>query len=542
MKNRRKEYDAVIIGAGFSGMYMLHLLREKGYSVRVFESGSNVGGTWYWNRYPGARCDVPTESYCYTFSEEVHKDWTWSKVYPEQSEILDYCNYVADKLDLRRDIEFNTRITNASYDEKNCKWNIEVGKGEFVEAKYFIPAIGNVSIPHEPNIPGLEKFQGEKYHTSQWPHDGVDFKGKRVAVIGTGSSGVQAITAISKEAEHLTVFQRTAQYVLPVKNSTIAPDEAQEMKDNFPNLRQQVREHIVGMPLFQIQRDYSALEDTEEARLALYEELWNRAEGFQSMYSYNDITLNDDANETFAEFVRSKIKEIVKDPETAKNLLPTYLIGGKRPIVATNYYETYNQENVSLVNLKKTPFVEATEKGIRTTESDYEFDIIIFASGFDALSGPLMRMNIRGRDGITLKEKWQEGHNLKTYLGICNVGFPNMFTITGPHFPLTANAISVNELLAEWIIDCITYVEQQGAGEVEVTPQAEDYWTDHVNEVGEASIYAKVPSWYTGANIEGKPRAFYGYTGDFQTFQQKFEESRDYKGLKLAHIQKKVEN
>lgn len=534
---KNQEFDAVVVGAGFSGMYMLHLLRKEGYSVQLYESGSDVGGTWYWNRYPGARCDVPTEYYCYSFSEDIHKDWEWSSSYPEQSEILDYINYVADKLDLRKDIQFNTRITDAKYDEGISKWRIDTGNGNVVFAKYFIPAIGNVSKSHEPNIKGLENFEGEKYHTSQWPHEGADFKGKRVGVIGTGSSGVQSITSIAKEAEHLTVFQRTAQYVLPVKNPLITPDENKKIKENFPELRNQIRGHFVGMPKFQVIKNYSALEDTEEERQKLYEELWERAEGFQSLYSYNDIVLNDESNKTYADFVRSKIKEIVKDPETNENLLPTYLIGGKRPIVATDYYETYNRENVSLVNLKKTPFVECTNTALRTTEDDHELDVIVFASGFDAMTGPLMSTNIRGRDGITLKEKWEEGRNLKTYLGICNVGFPNMFTITGPHFPLTANAIPVNELIAEWILDFIKYAEASGVKEAEVTPELEDIWTNHVNEVGEQSIYAKVASWYTGANIEGKPRAFYGYTGDFQTYQKKFEEARNYEGIKMSLLQ-----
>ena len=528
---KSKEFDAIIVGAGFSGMYMLHLLREEGFSVRLYEAGSNVGGTWYWNRYPGARCDIPTESYCYTFSEEIHREWTWSSVYPEQSEILDYCNFVANKLDLRRDIQFNTRLTSAEYDEKSKKWKVSTGDGEIVQAKYFIPALGNVSIPHAPNIKGLEHFQGETYHTSRWPHEEVHFKGKRVAVIGTGSSGVQAITSISKEAEHLTVFQRTPQFVSPVKNPLLRPDQVKEMKNNFPELRRKIREHFIGAPTFDLRRPYSALEDSPEERQRFYEELWQEQNGFQLLFSYMDITVDDEANATLAEFVRTKIKEIVKDPDTAENLLPTYLIGGKRPVVGTNYYETYNQENVSLVNLKKTPIVACTNKGLVTSEGEHEFDIIVFASGFDAMTGPLMKANIRGRNGIFLKDKWDGGKNLKTFLGVCNVGFPNMFTITGPHFPLTTNAITVNELIAEWIFDCIKYVEEHGGEEIEATTEAEETWTNHANEVGEKSIYARVDSWYTGANIEGKPRAFLGYTGDYLMIQEQFNNARDYKGF-----------
>lgn len=536
--NQQVDFDAVVVGAGFSGLYMLHLLREAGYSAQLYEAAGDVGGTWYWNQYPGARCDVPAEFYSYTFSEEIHRDWKWSAVYPEQDEILSYIKYVTDKLDLRKDIQFNTRITDAKYDPEAHTWTVNVGGGRTVTSKYFIPAIGNVSVPHAPAIPGLDKFRGQTYHTSQWPHEPVDFKGKRVAVIGTGSSGVQAITAISKEAEHLTVFQRTPQYVMPVENPKVGEDDLERRRAEFPTLRKRVREHIVGMPCFDVRKPYSALEDTEDERNRHYEALWQEAKGFQMLYAYTDLTINDEANATIAEFVRGKIREIVKDPVKTENLMPTYLLGGKRPVVATNYYESYNRENVDLVNLKKTPIVECTENGLVTADgTEHELDIIVFASGFDAMIGPLAGTKIRGREGITLKEKWDDGRNLKTYLGVCHVGFPNMFTITGPHFPLTANALAVNEVIAEWVIDCIEHAEKQGLAEVEATPEGEEDWTAHVNEVGEQSIYARTDSWYTGANIEGKPRAFYGYTGDFQTYQDRFEKSKDYKALAVKPLQ-----
>lgn len=538
---KREAYDAVVIGAGFSGLYMLHLLREAGLTARVYEAGSDVGGTWYYNRYPGARCDVPTEFYCYSFSEEIYKKWTWSSWYPEQEEILNYIRFVADYLDLRKDIQFNTQIQNATYDEENYEWKIEVDDGHYVYAKYFIPALGNVTIPHKPNIKGLENFKGEMYHTSRWPHEKVDFKGKKVAVIGTGSSGVQTITEVAKHAEHVTVFQRTAQYVMPVENYELTEEDVKRMKENFPTVRKRIRKHFVGMPCFPILREYSALEDTPEERERFYEELWQRAEGFQTIFSYMDIVLDDEANKTLADFVRKKIREIVKDPQTAEDLMPSYLLGGKRPVVATKYYETFNRDNVTLVNLRRTPFVEATEYSIKTTDAEYELDMIIFASGFDAMTGALSNSNFRGRNGLTLKEKWDGGRNLKTFLGVCHTGFPNMFTITGPHFTLSANAVAANEVIAEWIIDIIKYAEEKGISEIEVTENAENEWTDHVNEVGNASIYARTNSWYVGANIEGKPRAFYGYTGDFLMYQEKFNESRHYKGFnfklpKIAHV------
>ncbi|MEW9672553.1 flavin-containing monooxygenase [Ammoniphilus sp. 3BR4] len=530
----KQELDAVVVGAGFGGMYALHLLREGGYSVRLYEANGDVGGVWYSNRYPGARCDSQSQFYCYTFSEELYKGWTWSSAYPEQSEILDYLNCAADKLDLRRDIQFNTRVTSAEYDETNNRWRIHTEDGNLVLAKYFIPAIGNLTSSHKPDIKGLESFEGKAYHTSRWPHEKVDFRGKRVGVIGTGSSGVQSITAISKMADHLTVFQRTPQYTFPVKNPLLGPDKIKEMKDNFHELRRKMYEHPTALPpnteINQFIKHYSALDDTPEERQKLYERIWE-IDGSQLLVAYNDLMTNDEANETLAEFMRSKIKEIVKDPQTAENLLPTYLVNGKRPVYDTGYLETYNQENVSLVNLKKTPILECTPKGLRTTEAEYELDIIVFASGFDAVTGPLMNANIRGRNGILLKDKWEGGANLKTYLGICNVGFPNMFTIGGPHFNLPTNAPTVNEVLAEWIFDCIQYFEKHGIEVIEATPEAEEDWTNHVNEIGSKSIYAKVDSWFTGANIEGKPRTFLGYMGGFPSYHEQILKSKSFEGF-----------
>lgn len=534
-----KEFDAVVIGAGFAGMHMLHLLREGGYTVRAYEAGSNVGGTWYWNRYPGARCDSPSLCYCYTFSEELYKNWTWSSVFPEQPEILSYLNYVADKLDLRRDIQFNTRVTSAHYDESNNRWIIRTYDGNLVLAKYFIPGIGNLTVSNTPNIKNLESFEGKTYHTSHWPHEKVEFKGKRVGVFGTGSSGIQSIPVIAKEAEHLTVFQRTPQYTFPARNRPLEPDEINGAKEDVQELRCQIRESPAGVAGHTIINNYSALDDSPEERQKVYEQIWQFSGG-GLLSAYNDLQTNEEANETLAEFIRSKIKEIVKDPETAEKLLPTYLVGGKRPVMDTDYYETYNRENVSLVDLKKTPILESTPKGLRTTEAEYKLDIIVFATGFDAMTGPLMNLDIRGRNGVLLKEKWDGGANLKTLLGISNVGFPNMFNIAGPHFPSAVNAPPVNEVIVEWIFDCIQYLEEHNIGVIEATTEAEEAWTNHVNELGASSIYAKVDSWYTGANIEGKPRAFYTYPGDFQTYQEKFNDvaSKDYEGFSLISLPK----
>ncbi|MED4475912.1 NAD(P)/FAD-dependent oxidoreductase [Oceanobacillus caeni] len=536
--SQKQEFDAVIIGAGFSGMYMLHLLRQEGYTARLYEAGNSVGGTWYWNQYPGARCDTPSEFYCYTFSEALYKDWTWSSLYPRQEEILDYLNYAADKLELRQDIQLNTRVTLAEYDESVNRWKIETEDGNFAVAKYFIPAIGGLAVPHTPDIKGIENFKGEQYHTSRWPHEKVDFRGKRVGVIGTGSSGVQAITAIAKEADHLTVFQRTPHHTFQIRNPLLSPEEIKKMKEDFPKLRQRVLEHPIGMPSFPLLNNYSALDDSPEERTKLYERVWEEVGGFQFLFAYNDLITNDEANKTLEEFMHCKIKEIVKDPETANNLLPNHLIGGKRPICVSNYLETYNRENVTLVNLKKTLFVECTNKALRTTSEEYDLDIIVFATGFDAMTGALMNANIRGRNGLLLRDKWEGGNNLKTYLGICNVGFPNMFTIGGPHFPLQVNVPPIVEIVAEWIFDCIKQLDENGFGEIEATPEAEEEWTNQLNEIGKVSVFSKVDSWYVGANIEGKPRGFLGHPGDFSTYQEHiYNSSKDYKGFKFTLYQ-----
>ncbi|RLL46821.1 NAD(P)/FAD-dependent oxidoreductase [Oceanobacillus piezotolerans] len=520
------ELDAVVVGAGFYGIYMTHLLREGGYSVCLYEAGEEVGGTWYWNRYPGARCDTPSEFYSYTFSEELYKGWIWSSFYPEQSEILDYMKYVVDKLDLRRDIQFNSRVKSAEYDESINRWRIHLNESAIL-AKYYFPAIGGLSTIHTPNIKGLENFVGEKYHTSRWPHEKVDLKGKRIGVIGTGSSGVQSIIETANEAAHVTVFQRTAQYVLPVKNPLLTEKEIKEIKDNFSSLRKRVRAHPTGMPSFPILRNYSALDDTPEERNRFYEQLWEEANGFQFLFAYNDLMLNEKANNTLTEFLRKKIREIVNDPETADNLLPNYLIGGKRPVVAIDYFETYNRDNVSLVNLKKTPFIEGTERGLRTTEKEHELDIIIFASGFDVGIGPIRDANIRGRNGLLLNEKWENGANLKTFVGACNHGFPNMFLLGGCHYPLGVNVPPIAELMVKRIYDCLTYFKEKGVNVIEATTVAEESWTNLINEIGEMSFYSKVDSWFNGANIEGKPRTILGYAGDFLMYQEQISKAMD---------------
>lgn len=505
-------YDAVVVGAGFAGMYMLHRLREAGLSTRVFEAADGVGGTWYWNRYPGARCDSESIGYCFTFNDEMLQEWTWSSRFPEQWEILNYLNYVADKLNLRKDIQFNTRVHSAHYDEVKRLWRIETSDGKSVSAKYFITALGCLSASNIPDFKGLESFEGEWYHTGRWPHEKVEFKGKRVGVIGTGSSGVQAIPVIAQEAEHLTVFQRTPQYSLPARNHPLDPDFIQKIKENYHEIIQLMKESMHGYPIKSHER--SVLEDAPEVRRKVYEQAWEKG-GFTLMLdTYSDLLINEEANRTAAEFVRSKIREIVKDPKVADRLMPTYPIGTKRIIMDSHYFETYNRDNVTLVDVKKAPIEEITPKGLRTAEQEYELDMIVFATGFDGMTGPLFKIDIRGRDGVGLKEKWDGGSRIRTYLGLATAGFPNMFMITGPESPSVLSNMPVSiEQHVEWISDCIEYLREHGVETIEAEVTAEEEWSSHCKEVADATLYTKAESWYTGANIDGKPRGFPIYLG-----------------------------
>ncbi|WP_077211635.1 flavin-containing monooxygenase [Bacillus dakarensis] len=532
--NHVAELDAVVIGAGFSGLYTLHRLREMGYKTRVIEAGNGVGGTWYWNRYPGARCDIESIYYNYTFSDEILNEWTWSSRYAPQPEILQYANFVADKLDLRRDIQFNTKVVSAHYNEDHNRWDIETDDGVKLSAKHLIAAVGCLSVSNVPNFKGIENFEGEWYHTGRWPHEEVSFKGKRVGVIGTGSSGIQAIPVIAEEAEHLTVFQRTPQYSIPARNEALDPEYVKQIRANYSEIRKKMRESAHGVPFGP--RERSALDDPPEVRQKLFEEAWEKGGLFSLSYNYNDLGLNEEANKTAADFVRSKIREIVKDPETADKLMPTYYIGTKRQIIDTNYYETYNRDNVSLIDIKKAPIEEITAKGIRTADKEYELDAIVFATGFDAMTGPLFKIDLRGRGGVSLKEKWAGGANLRTYLGISTAGFPNFFMITGPESPSVLSNMMVSiEQHVEWITDCIDYLHKNNQASIEANPDAEATWSKHVRDVAEVTLAVKTDSWYMGANIEGKPRGFMAYLGGVGTYRQKCTEVQEkgYEGFTL---------
>ena len=535
------DFDAVVIGAGFAGLGMLRRLRDElGMSVQVYEAGSGVGGTWYWNRYPGARCDSESYVYCFSFSKELLQDWNWSGKYPEQSEILTYLNHVADRFDLRRDIRLNTRVTSAKFLEDANYWQVETDQGDHVTARFLITGIGCISTGNVPAIAGLDSFEGDWYHTGSWPHEKVDFAGKRVAVIGTGSSGVQAIPVIAEQAERLTVFQRTPQYTIPARHENVDRRFIEEeVKPNYDEIWEKARRSKAGFPADYSER--SALEVSAEERLETYEDLWAKG-GTTFLYgTFNDIRTDRRANDTAAEFIRSKIRGIVNDPETRENLLPTdHPFGSKRTLIDTNYFETYNRENVELVDIRHSPIQEITPKGIRTEDDEFEFDIIVFATGFDAMTGTFFKMDIRGRNDLALKEKWSEGP--KTYLGLQVAGFPNMFMITGPGSPSVLSNMPVSiEQHIEWISDFLDYLREHGIETAEADPDAETAWVSHVNEVAEPTMFMLANSWYLGANIPGKPRVFMPYAGGVGAYREKCDEIayNGYEGFTLAPVNRK---
>ena len=517
----RSHFDAVVIGAGFSGLGMLRRLRDvMGLSVQVYETGSGVGGTWYWNRYPGARCDSESYIYCYSFSKELLQDWTWSGKYPEQPEILSYLEHVADRFDLRRNIQFDTRVTAATFHEETNRWEITTDQGDRVTAQYLITAIGCISTSNVPPIEGLDSFQGDWYHTGAWPHDPVDFSGKRVGVIGTGSSGVQSIPVIAKQASSLTVFQRTPQFTVPARHR--AADRRfieEEVKPNYAEILEKARWSQGGGGREPIEQ--SALAVTEAERNRIYEEQWDKGGYEFSGGSFADLMTNRAANDTAADFIRNKIRQIVKDPETCQKLLPhDHPFGAKRGLLDTGYYATYNRDNVNLVDLRQTPIRRITPTGIRTTEQDFQLDVIVFATGFDAMTGTFFKIDIRGRNGLALRDRWSEGP--KTYLGLQVAGFPNMFMITGPGSPSVLSNMPVSiEQHIDFIADFITWMRERDVETAEADPQAEKQWVAHVNEVANTTLYVHANSWYLGANIPGKPRVFMPYPGGVGPYRQK---------------------
>ena len=510
--------DAVIIGAGVGGMYALHHLREMGLSVRVYDGAGGIGGTWWWNRYPGARVDGPgSPFYCYTFSEELVREWDWAETQPSQEQVLDYLEHVADRLDLRRDIQLETWIRDARYDEAVQRWTVETSAGERVSAQFLICAVGTLSAAHKPDFPGLDDFTGECYHTGRWPQEPVSFEGKRVGVIGTGSSGVQAVPEIAREAAHLTVFQRTPQYSIPARNRPLEPELMQYARENWDEVRAKMNAHPVGMPFETTTR--LGAEDTPEQRQALYEELWQKGSFNLLFGSYADLLTNKETNRTLADFIRAKIRECVKDPEIAEKLMPDYYLGTKRQVLDNGYYETFNRDNVTLVDLREDPIQTVTSTGVRTETSDHPLDMIVMATGFDAISGTLLRLNPKGRGGVGLKEKWSS--RFDNYLGMAIADFPNLFMIHGPGSPSVLYNMPLGaERETEWIGNCVQYLRERGLGAIEATPDAEKDWDKEVNELANETLYPLTDSWYTGANIPGKPRQFCVHLGGPLYFQR----------------------
>jgi len=532
----QRKLDAIIIGAGFSGMYQLHCLRDRlGLNAVVLEAADGVGGTWYWNRYPGARCDSESHSYCFQFSDEILTEWEWSERYPGQAEILRYMNFVADKLDLKRDIRFKTRVVGARYDEAANRWTVTTEGGETLTAKYLITAVGCLSSANVPKIRGLETFEGDWYHTGLWPHEGVDFTGKRVGQIGTGSTSIQAVPVIAKTAKTLTVFQRTANYSVPAHNAPLSPERKRELKERLAETRRVMRSTTNGHPF--VIENRSVFDVSDEERVKIFEKQWEMG-GLQFRAAFNDILLDKKANDEAANFLKNKIRQIVKDPATAEKLANIdHPYSTKRPPIDSFYFETFNQPHVKLVDVRSDPIEAITPKGIRLKSGEeHELDIIVFATGFDAMTGSLLRLNITGRNGKTLSEAWKAGPS--NYLGLQVAGFPNLFTITGPGSPsVLCNMPVPIEQHVEWITDCIDHMRRHDVETIEAKPEAMESWVAHVNDAANATLMPQAGhSWYLGANVPGKPRVFMPYAGGMARYRGICDDvaAKGYEGFEMT--------
>jgi cyclohexanone monooxygenase len=518
-------------------MYMLLRLRGMGMSVKVFERGEDVGGTWYWNRYPGARCDCESMYYSYSFSPELEQEWHWTERYPGQPEILSYLRHVADRFDLRRDIQFSTSVISASYDRLEAGWVVATGDGRQVSARFLISAVGCLSVLNKPGIPGAETFEGPQFHTGAWPHEDVDLTGKRVAVIGTGASGIQSIPVIADRAGQLTVFQRTPQFTIPARNHPMDEEFERRWKTHYRAWRRVGLESRAGIPYPPSAR--KALEDDEDERRRVYEAAWRDGGLMFGARTYSDLQSSLEANATAVRFVHSKIEEIVTDPAVAEALKPTdFPFGAKRLPLDTNYYETFNRPNVELVDLRRTPIVRITPSGIETAGASYEFDVIIYATGFDAMTGALMAMDIRGKDGVSLRDEWAAGPH--TYLGLAVAGFPNFFMITGPGSPSVLSNMPVSiEQHVDWIAECLEYLDKEEVAAIEAGRQDQEAWTAHVTELAGHTLYPLAASWYLGANVPGKPRVFMPYLGGVAAYRYHCDQvaAHGYEGFALTRAQ-----
>ena len=527
-------YDAIVVGAGFSGLYLIYQLRKLGMSVHVIEAGAGVGGTWYWNRYPGARCDVESMEYCYSFDDALQQEWQWTERYPQQAEILTYLNHVADRFQLRSAIELNTRVTAAHYQESSKTWKVRTDKGTEYTSTFCIMASGCLSTVRVPPFPGIERFKGTWHHTARWPHTPVDFTGQRVGVIGTGSTGIQVIPQVAAQAKHLHVFQRTPNFSVPAHNGPLDRDYERDLKARYAAHRQAGRESMFGIPC-----DMPTLmvnQASAEEREAKFEAAWDYGGATRLLLAYMDLLVTDEANDTVANFVRNKIRAVVKDPKVADLLCPTdHPLGTKRICVDSNYYATYNRPNVTLVDVRSSPIEEITATGLKTRDANYDLDVLVFATGFDAMTGSLNAIDIQGRGGVKLKAQWEDGP--KTYLGLMVSGFPNLFTVTGPGSPsVLSNVVVSIEQHIEWITNCIAHLRAQGLNTIEASAEAQEKWVQHVTDVGNTTLFPKANSWYTGANIPGKKKIFMPYVGGVGPYAQICSDvaQKNYEGFVLS--------
>ncbi|MGQ0620040.1 MAG: flavin-containing monooxygenase [Panacagrimonas sp.] len=530
-----QEYDAVIVGAGFAGLYMLHRLRGMGLRARVYEAGDGVGGTWFWNRYPGAACDIESLEYSYSFSEELQQEWTWSTRFARQPEILAYINHVADRFDLRRDLQLSTRVSLAAFDESRDRWHIETDRGDRVSAHFCVMATGCLSAPKPIEYAGASAFGGRILHTAYWPKEPVDFSGLRVGIVGTGSSGIQCIPIIAEQARHLTVFQRTPNFSVPAGNRPMDPAHERRVKASYAALRAKEADSDVGICALLDPESRNAMDMTPQQREQEYERRW-AAGGLYFYCSYVDLMRDRVANETVAEFARRKIRQKIKDPAVAELLVPRgYPFGAKRLCADTGYYETFNRDNVRLVDVKTTPIRGITAKGLQVSDTEHELDVLIFATGFDAMTGALLNIDIRGREGGRLSEHWGAGP--RSHLGLMTAGFPNLFITTGPGSPsVLYNMVLGNEYHVNWIARCIADLDRSGRTRIETTAAAESGWSELVNDIGNQTLFTKANSWYLGCNVPGKPRAVLPYLGGFRAYRERCEEvvARGYEGFAMS--------
>lgn len=531
-----KQFDAVVVGAGVAGLYSVYKLREQGLSVRAFEAGTGVGGTWYWNRYPGARVDSQAYIYQYWFSDELLNEWNWSERFPAQDETERYLNHVADKFDLRRDIQFKTRVTGASFDEATQRWTVSTDDGQTVSAQFLIMGTGGLSVPMVPPFPGREKFKGQIVHTAQWPKEGVDFKGKRVGVIGTGATGIQVIQTIADQVGHLTVFQRTANYTIPMRNPKYDDADRAELRAQYPALKKRVQGTFAGFDYDFDSRDFLTL--SPEERQKKMQELWD--DGSLSFWigSFQGVFVDEQVNAEFSEFVRERIRARIKDPKVAEMLVPhDHGFGTRRVPLETKYYEAFNRDNVTLVDTRATPIECLTEKGLKTSAGEYELDILIFATGFDAGTGALTKTDIRGRNGLLLRDAW-ETDGIRTTMGLQVHGYPNLFMTMAPFSPAAAfcNVPTCVQQQVDWITDCIQFVRDQGRHSIEPSQETESQWVAHHDELANIMLVSKTNSWYMGSNVAGKPRRLLAYAGGVGTYRDKCEavKASGYEGFVTA--------